>query len=86
MKSIIKWQTGEPTEFGEYLTVRKSRINGSMSVNFNMWAKDEIMRHGPLPKSCPQGWQIMSPDACDIIAWTKLSDITVDEETDEDTL
>lgn len=78
MKSIINWQIGEPTEFGEYLTIRKSRINNSIRIEFNMWAKDEIMCNGPLPNSSSQGWQIQSPDACDIIAWVKLSDITID--------
>lgn len=76
-KSDIEWKTGEPSEFGEYLTIRKSRINGSTSVAFNMWATNEVMKNGLFPDSCDKGWQIASPDDCDIIAWAKISDIKI---------
>lgn len=79
MRSIIKWKTGEPDEFGWYLTVRKSRSDGSMRTEFNQYAKNELMRSGPLPDKLPQGWQILMADDCDIVAWVKIKDIKVEE-------
>lgn len=65
MRSLIEWQTGSPTEYGDYLVIKKSRIDGSMKVEYNVWLTDV--------------WQIASPDACDIIAWANIDNIKIEE-------
>lgn len=79
MKTTIEWKTGTPDEYGEYLTVRKSRRDGSIRVDVNTYATDELMKNGPLPETWRQGWQIFCADGCDIVAWTKIKDIKVEE-------
>ena len=41
MKAIIEFETGEPQEFGFYLTVRKSRITGEERAEVNQYARDD---------------------------------------------
>jgi hypothetical protein len=77
MRTTIEFETGEPQEFGIYLTVRKSRITGVCRLDVNQYARDDLMKNGPLPKNRPQGWQIQCPDACDIVAWKKIDQIDI---------
>lgn len=86
MKAIIEFETGEPQEFGFYLTVRRSRITGEERAEVNQYARDDLMKNGPLPKGHPQGWQFQSPDCCDIVAWKRLEDIKIihDDRNKED--
>ena len=79
MKTIIEWKTGTPDEYGEYLTIRKSKRDGSTRVDVNTYATDELMKNGPLPATWVQGWQVYCADGCEIVAWAKIKDIKVEE-------
>ena len=66
MESVIKWQTGEPKEEGEYLVV----IHGKRIKVDRLYAYDEI-KDGYIEKAYVWRDNWLSG----ITAWCKLSDI-----------
>ena len=58
--SIVRWQTGEPKEEGDYLTTRKSE-DGKTYVCYNFWVDKK--------------WAAVPCDHSITIAWYRIDDL-----------
>lgn len=64
MNSTVKWQTGTPTEVGDYLVIVYSPLPGVKTrVDTNYWRASK--------------WQVQSLDKGQVVAWCKLSTINI---------
>lgn len=62
METIIKWKTGKPEEYGEYLTTVKSKISEHKYTAINFWLGEGR-------------WYVEPASDTEIIAWYKVSDV-----------